>query len=197
MTEQSTITQAKKVGLNRLHHAATAVLDQEVNRHFIEDLIGLPLVATWCEESAMTPGMSFCHTFYQLDDGSALAFFQMSRPHDREFVVGETNRYNHVALEAREETQTAIHERLLAANYPHHIQNHGYVKSLYVTSPDGLDIEIAVDPPYVDEIREKRLSDARTELSRWLAGDHTTNNDWRPESHAVTRYSAVPTDADA
>lgn len=197
MTESLTSTPPSAVGLSRLHHAATSVYDQEVNRHFIEDLIGLPLVATWCEESATTPGMTFCHTFYQLDDGSALAFFQMGRPHDREFLLGETNRYNHVALNAEEDTLNAIHERLLAENYPHFMQDHGYVKSLYVTSPDGLEIEIAVDPPYIGEIREKRLSDARTELSRWLAGDHATNNDWRPESHAVSHYPAQPADADA
>ena len=35
----------------RMHHHAFVVSDQERNRHFIEDLIGLPLVATWCEHS--------------------------------------------------------------------------------------------------------------------------------------------------
>lgn len=177
-------------GLNRLHHSATAVADHEVNRHFIEDLIGLPLTQTWCEESATTPGMSFCHTFFELDDGSALAFFQMSEPHDKEFLIGETNRYHHVALHADAQTQETIHQRLLAENYPHFIQDHGYVKSLYVTSPDGLEVEIAVDPPYVDEIRAKRLSDARTELARWLAGDRHINNDWRPSEHAIVHYPA-------
>ena len=180
----------QQTGLGRLHHAATPVFDQEVNRHFIEDLIGLPLVATWCEESATTPGMTFCHTFYELDDGSALAFFQMDVPHDREFLIGKTNRYNHVALHADVVTQEAIHERLLAEGYPHMIQDHGYVRSLYVTSPDGLEIEIAVDPANVQEIREKRAADARTELARWLAGDHSTNNDWRPASDSVTHYPA-------
>lgn len=188
MTKPILAVEPIRTGLGRLHHSATAVADQEVNRHFIEDLIGLPLMATWCEESATTPGMTFCHTFYELDDGSALAFFQMSEPHDTEFLIGETNRYYHVALKADQETQDAIHERLLAENYPHLIQDHGYVLSLYVTSPDGLEVEIAVDPANVDEIRQKRIADARTELARWLAGDHTSNNDWRPASHSVTHY---------
>ena len=72
----------------RLHHHAFVVADQERNRHFIEDLIGLPLVATWCEHSAAYEGMAFCHTFYELVDGSALAFFQMAAPYDAEFLVG-------------------------------------------------------------------------------------------------------------
>ncbi|GAA3767823.1 VOC family protein [Streptomyces phyllanthi] len=184
-------------GLERLHHSATPVADQEVNRHFIEDLIGLPLTATWCEESVTTPGMTFCHTFYELDDGGALAFFQMSAPHDHEFLLGPTNRYNHVALRADTATLDAVHQRLVAAAYPHFIQDHGYVKSLYVTSPDGLELEIAVDPPNVEEIREKRMSDARSELARWLAGDHRTNNDWRPEHHSVIHYPAHRAAADA
>jgi hypothetical protein len=33
----------------RLHHAAWVTRDQEATRHFYEDIIGLPLVATWAE----------------------------------------------------------------------------------------------------------------------------------------------------
>src|SRR5208337_1144597 len=35
----------------RVHHHAFAVKDQEVNRHFIEDILGIPLTATWCERT--------------------------------------------------------------------------------------------------------------------------------------------------
>ena len=34
----------------RLHHHAYVVRDQERNRQFFEDLLGIPLVATWCED---------------------------------------------------------------------------------------------------------------------------------------------------
>ena len=33
---------------SRLHHNAFVVKDHEVNRRFFEDLLGIPLVATWC-----------------------------------------------------------------------------------------------------------------------------------------------------
>jgi hypothetical protein len=33
----------------RLHHAARIVRDHEANRKLIEDVLGIPLVATWCE----------------------------------------------------------------------------------------------------------------------------------------------------
>ncbi len=32
----------------RLHHNAYVTRDQEKTRQFYEDIIGLPLVATWC-----------------------------------------------------------------------------------------------------------------------------------------------------
>ena len=65
----------------RLHHHAYAVKDQEVNRHFIEDVLGIPLVATWCER-VLRPEVGrevdYCHTFFEMADGSALAFFQFA-----------------------------------------------------------------------------------------------------------------------
>ena len=33
----------------RLHHFGFVVKDQEVNRQFFEDVLGIPLIATWCE----------------------------------------------------------------------------------------------------------------------------------------------------
>ena len=36
---------------SRLHHHAFVVRDHETNRRFFEDLLGIPLVATWCEKS--------------------------------------------------------------------------------------------------------------------------------------------------
>src|SRR5262245_33822675 len=65
----------------RLHHHAFAVKDQEVNRRFMEEVLGIPLVATWCER-VFRPDVGrevdYCHTFYELADGGALAFFQFA-----------------------------------------------------------------------------------------------------------------------
>src|ERR1700691_3065145 len=67
----------------RLHHNAYVVKDQEANRRFLEDLLGIPLVATWCERTYRADlgrKVDFCHTFFGLKDGSALAFFQFADP---------------------------------------------------------------------------------------------------------------------
>ena len=50
----------------RLHHHAYVVKDHEANRRFLEDLLGIPLVATWCEKtfrSDLNREVEFCHTF--------------------------------------------------------------------------------------------------------------------------------------
>ena len=36
---------------SRLHHNAFVVRDHEINRRFFEDVLGIPLVATWCEKN--------------------------------------------------------------------------------------------------------------------------------------------------
>src|SRR5438552_18708639 len=63
----------------RLHHYAFVVKDQEANRKFWEDVIGIPLAATWCERAyngSVGRDIDYCHTFYALADGGALACFQ-------------------------------------------------------------------------------------------------------------------------
>ena len=64
----------------RLHHHAFVTTDQEATRRFYEDLVGLPLVATWTEVEHLMGGeeQEFCHTFYGLGDGGSLAFFQFA-----------------------------------------------------------------------------------------------------------------------
>ncbi|MGE0727158.1 MAG: VOC family protein, partial [Acidimicrobiia bacterium] len=57
--------------------------------------------------------------------------------------------------------------------------DHGYCRSLYVLDPDQMQLEFTVDAPTVERINSVRRADAHAELARWLAGDHTPNNDLR------------------
>ena len=63
----------------RLHHTAYVSSNLEATRQFYEDLIGLPLMATWCESDKLFGAeRTYCHCFFGLADGSALAFFQFA-----------------------------------------------------------------------------------------------------------------------
>jgi glyoxylase I family protein len=57
----------------RLHHNARVVKDHEQTRHFYEDIVGMPLLATWAEVAQLPDfaerPISYCHAFYGLADG--------------------------------------------------------------------------------------------------------------------------------
>jgi hypothetical protein len=57
--------------------------------------------------------------------------------------------------------------------------DHGFCRSMYVESPDGLITEFTADAADADRIDAIRRADAHSELKRWLAGDHRVNNDLR------------------
>jgi glyoxylase I family protein len=166
----------------RLHHYAFVVRDHAVNRHFFEDILGLPLVATWCEQvfnKDLGRDVAYCHTFFGLADGGAIAFFQFA---DEEMyqrskpVFPAVAAFQHIAFKVGRGTFDEIAGRLAAADIPYRVTDHGYCESLYATSPDGLRVEFTVDPPHVAAINAMRLADAHQELARWLAGDHRPNN---------------------
>lgn len=162
----------------RLHHHAFVVADQEATRRFYEDVIGLPLVATWCEVD--DAGAEFCHTFFELEDGSCLAFFQFADPEvHRANATPSSSVYDHVALHATDEVQAAIADRADAAGVGHLTIDHGYCRSLYVSDPDGLIVEITVDAPAALATAGDRRAAAHDELARWLAGDRRDNNVFR------------------
>jgi glyoxylase I family protein len=170
----------------RLHHSAFVVRDQEANRQFFEDVLGMPLVATWCERAfnaELQREIAYCHTFFGLADGGALAFFQFADHSIYEAskaADGPLGRFRHLALKVDRKTLDEIDRRVTAAHVPRRVTDHGYCLSLYVTSPDGFRVEFTVDPEDVEEINALRRADAHSELARWLNGNHDANNVHRP-----------------
>jgi glyoxylase I family protein len=175
----------RKTTIARLHHNAWVTHDQEATRRFYEDLIGLPLVATWSETDELFGAERvYCHTFFGLADGSALAFFQFASDADQEQfgpTMPETP-FSHIALKVDRDSQDEVAERLAAAGYAEpatFVLEHGYCRSLYVRDPNGLLIELTVDHPDADAISATRAGSAHADLTAWLAGDHTSNNTYR------------------
>lgn len=174
----------------RLHHHAYVVRDQERNRQFFEDVLGIPLAATWCERHFnhwVGREVAFCHTFYALADGGALAFFSFA---DDEVYrktqaekPAEIRNFDHVAFKVDDAGYDELVARAKAAGLAVRETDHGYCRSMYCESPDGLIVEFTVDPPNAAEIDAIRRTDAHAELARWMAGDHRTNNELRtPEA---------------
>lgn len=169
----------------RLHHYAFVVKDQEANRQFFEDVLGIPLVATWCEKGfhrTLGRDIELCHTFFAMGDGSALAFFQYADNEAyEELKPMRADRGQHISFKVDQGTFNEIEQRIITAKLEPRIIDHGYCKSIYIQSPDGLMMEFTIDPPHVAKIDAWQKSVAHAELKRWLSGDRTPNNDERPD----------------
>ena len=60
-----------------LHHNAYRCRDSEETRRFYEDFLGLPLADAFeITETKTGRRASVLHSFYRMDDGSSLAFFE-------------------------------------------------------------------------------------------------------------------------
>jgi catechol 2,3-dioxygenase-like lactoylglutathione lyase family enzyme len=171
----------------RLHHTAYVTKDMRATRAFYEDLIGLPLMATWCESDELFGKLrTYCHCFFGLEDGSALAFFQFADPGDQAEFGPEmpASPFHHVALHVDRAIQDAVSARLAAAGYrapQTYVLEHGYCRSLYAVDPNGMIVELTADVAEAvsPEVIAAKRAEAGRELDRWLAGDHRSNNTYR------------------
>ncbi|MDH4276743.1 MAG: VOC family protein [Acidimicrobiia bacterium] len=169
----------------RLHHTAYVTKDQEATRHFYEDILGFPLLATWSETDELFGAERvYCHTFFGLADGSALAFFQFANEEDQKLFDPELapSPFRHIALKVDADGQAELHRRLEEANWEPEgtfVLEHGYCRSLYTNDPNGMVLEFTCDVDGYEKINDDRAQDAHETLKRWLAGDHTSNNNYR------------------
>ncbi|MDB6083294.1 MAG: glyoxalase [Gammaproteobacteria bacterium] len=172
---------------SRLHHTAYVTRDLEATRRFYEDTIGLPLIATWCEvDQLFGSERVYCHLFFGLADGSALAFFKFANRSDEELFGPPLpgSPFRHIALNVDKETQAGIEERLIAAGYKEpqmYVLEHGYCRSVYAVDPNEMIVEFTLDNPDAEKSAPERQARAKLELARWLAGDHRSNNTYRSD----------------
>ena len=170
---------------NRLHHNAYVSRDLEATRRFYEDVIGLPLLATWCEKDVLFGAeRTYCHCFFGLGDGGALAFFQFADPADADQFGPKMpfSPFHHIALHVDKDTQAGIERRLKEAGYQEpqsFVREHRDSRSGFAPHPNRLRVELNHHPPAVEKINAERRKDAHSELKRWLAGDHHSNNTYR------------------
>jgi glyoxylase I family protein len=189
-TEPQVATTARRGGVpTRLHHDAYVTRDMEATRHFYEDVLGIPLIATWTEiDELFGKERAYCHCFFGLGDkgdGGSLAFFQFETSEDQdEFDPSiQTSPFIHVAFNCDHETQEGIKERLAAAGMVDPAVwtiDHGYCVSMYVVDElNRVRLEFTVDCADVERINAHQLDVAHAELARWLGGDHRSNNPYR------------------
>ena len=152
-----------------LHHNAYRCRDSEETRRFYEDFLGLPLAASLTlQESKTGRAVDVLHTFYRLDDGSYLAFFEAP---GEPFEFKDQRDYDlHIALEVDPSELRPMLEKGEAAGIESRgISDHGVIDSIYFRDPNGYVIELAAKRPDHDEKMDPAQNEARAILDAWTA----------------------------
>jgi len=156
-------------GIRGLHHNAYRCRDSEETRQFYEGFLGLPLAATLDLSQTKTGRpVRALHTFYEMDDGSYLAFFEVpGEPHE---FVDQHDFDLHIALEVTREHLRAMFEKGNALGHePRGITDHEFIESIYFRDPNGYVIELTAKLDNHDERTDNERNDARGILDRWQA----------------------------
>lgn len=156
--------------IHGLHHNAYRCRDSEETRRFYEGFLELPLAGTLeIGETKSGRKTNTLHTFYQLGDGSYLAFFEAP---DMPFEFKAQHDYDlHIALEVDSQTLHDMLARGKAAGIETRgISDHGFIHSIYFRDPNGYVIELTAKMPGHDDAMDPARNGAREKLDRWSAG---------------------------
>ncbi len=155
--------------IRKLHHNAYRCRDSGETRRFYEDFLGLPLAETLeIGETKSGRKTSTLHTFYELDDGSYLAFFEAP---DMPFEFKNQHDFDlHIALEVAPEVLPDMLAKGRAAGIETRgISDHGMVHSIYFRDPNGYVIELTAKTPEHDKLMDPVTNGARAKMDRWQA----------------------------
>ena len=152
-----------------LHHNAYRCRDAEETRKFYEGVLGLPLSGTLeIKESKSGRKTNTLHTFYRLDDGSYLAFFEAP---DMPFEFKPQHDYDlHIALEvAPKALEEMLAKGKAAGIETRGVSDHGFIHSIYFRDPNGYVIELTAKLSGHDQAMDPATNGARDKLDRWQA----------------------------
>jgi catechol 2,3-dioxygenase-like lactoylglutathione lyase family enzyme len=153
--------------LKGLHHNAYRCRDSEETRQFYSDFLGLPLInAFQIRETKSGRATKTLHSFYQLDDGSCLAFFEAP---DMPFDFKKQHDFDlHIALEVSPaDLQTMFAKGRAAGMETRGISDHEFIDSIYFRDPNGYVIELTAKRPDHDSYMAQAARSARAELDNW------------------------------
>jgi catechol 2,3-dioxygenase-like lactoylglutathione lyase family enzyme len=150
-----------------LHHNAYRCRDSEETRKFYEDFLGLPLVNAFeIKETKSGRPTHTLHSFYGMDDGSALAFFEAP---DRPFEFKEQHDFDlHIAVEvSMEDLHRMFAKGKQAGMEVRGISNHEFIDSIYFRDPNGYVIELTAKRAEHDTVVARGRAQAHACLATW------------------------------
>jgi len=159
--------------IRKLHHSAYRCRDSEETRQFYEDFLGLRLAGSLqISETKTGRKTSVLHTFYELDDGSYIAFFEDP---ETPFNFKPQLDYDlHIALEVDPSVLQPMLDKGRAAGIETRgISDHHFIHSIYFRDPNGYVVELTAKTPNHAQSMDPARNEARAILDRWQAAKET------------------------
>ncbi len=155
-----------------LHHNAYRCRDSEETRKFYEDFLGLKLADAFEIQTTQTNrATSVLHSFYEMGDGSFLAFFEAP---DQPFEFKKQHDFDlHIALEVEPSILKEMFSKGKESNIDTRgISDHGFIHSIYFRDPNGYVIELTAKTETSDE-NHLQPKNAHAVLKEWQANKST------------------------
>jgi catechol 2,3-dioxygenase-like lactoylglutathione lyase family enzyme len=155
--------------IRKLHHSAYRCRDSEETRRFYEDFLGMRLAGSLeIGETKTGRRTNVLHTFYEMDDGSYLAFFEDPQT---PFDFKPQRDYDlHIALEVEPSVLAPMLEKGRSAGLETRgVSDHGFIHSIYFRDPNGYVVELAARMPGREAAMDPARNDARGILDRWTS----------------------------
>jgi catechol 2,3-dioxygenase-like lactoylglutathione lyase family enzyme len=146
-----------------LHHNAYRCRDSEETRGFYEDFLGLRLVSAFEIDNGR--GL---HTFFEMDDGSCLAFFEVP---DKPFDFKRQDSLDlHIALGVESDVfESKLNQARTEGREARGPVDHGFVRSIYFRDPNGYVVELTANAGVCQEMMDPLVSKPHEALARWRA----------------------------
>ena len=151
-----------------LHHKAYRCKNSHETRAFYEGFLGMPLAgALEITETKTGRDTKVLHSFYQMNDGSFIAFFEAPN----EFEFKNQHDYDlHLALEVTPEDLKDMFEKGKAAGIETRgISDHGFIDSIYFHDPNGYVVELTAKKENHDDMVFANNPKAKEILDNWTS----------------------------
>ena len=157
--------------VNNMHHAAYRCRDAEQTRWFYEDVLGFELTAALAfdEEPGRAVKREYMHLFFKTADGNFIAFFDAPDDVEEKMFIARHGFDQHIAFEVDSMEQLKAWRR--------HINkmgrpcfgpiNHGFVHSIYMYDPNGIQVELTVKDPDYNHIMAEEKAKAQSAVKEW------------------------------
>lgn len=152
-----------------LHHKAYRCRNSHETRAFYEGFLGMKLAgALEITETKTGRETKVLHSFYQMGDGSFIAFFEAP---ENEFEFKQQHDYDlHLALEVSMDDLHEMFEKGKAEGVETRgISDHGFISSIYFRDPNGYVVELTAKKENHDDMLFPDNPKAQSILDNWVS----------------------------